>query len=149
MRFSEIDVLDESIFFAVSSLHYVMRQKITLALEPLNITSEMLGSMLIIADKGPLTTNQFCCYQGRGRSTSKRIIDRLQQRQLIALDDNECDKRVKNIRLLPAGEKLLKQGLQAIQQARQALEKKVGTKQLTQFMANVREMYTLLQDDPE
>ncbi|MBU2705103.1 hypothetical protein KCM76_03870 [Zooshikella marina] len=147
MRFSEIDVLDESIFFAVSSLHYVMRQKITLALEPLNITSEMLGSMLIIADKGPLTTNQFCCYQGRGRSTSKRIIDRLQQRKLIALDDNDCDKRVKSIRLLPEGERLMKQGLQAIKQARQELEKKVGTKQIVQFMSSVREMYALLQDD--
>jgi DNA-binding MarR family transcriptional regulator len=93
--------------FLLNRTGRVWRERISAALEPLKLSTQELGLLRIIADKGPLSQQELGKRQLMDRTTVVHVLDELEKRGLVVRVKNEADRRSHLLYLTPRGKKTL------------------------------------------
>jgi DNA-binding MarR family transcriptional regulator len=101
--------------FLLNRLGRRLRERLNLALAPLQLTTQELGLLRIINDHGPLTQQALGKRNLTDRTTVVHLLDAFEERQLVVRTRNQTDRRSHLLYLTPRGKKTLSRAIKIIE----------------------------------
>lgn len=109
------------------------------------ITSAQLNCLLALYENGPLPPSHIARHMMVNSSTVTGVIDRLEQKKLVRRQRNSPDRRIINIQLTPAGEKMAEVAPPPIQQRVVDGLRQMSAKELDQIILSLVKLTKMLE----
>jgi DNA-binding MarR family transcriptional regulator len=97
--------------FLLNRLGRRLRERLDIALAPLQLTTQELGLLRIISEHGPLTQQSLGKKNLTDRTTVVHLLDSLEERRLVIRTRNQTDRRSHLLYLTPRGKKTLSRAI--------------------------------------
>jgi len=101
---------EDNILFLLSSAHWKLHGVLTkkFMAEKLPVTPDQWLIMLNLLNHGSMYQNELAKSQSKDKSAIKRLIDHLEEHQLVKRNKSKSDLRKKKISLSPKGKNIVK-----------------------------------------
>ncbi len=108
------EILSHSAGFLLNRAGRIMRTRASESLQPFGLTLQELGVMRILEDQGSLSQQHLCAAHHIDRTTMVKLIDSLEERELVYRGTNPSDRRSYQVSLTPKGHKTLRQAARRV-----------------------------------
>ncbi len=135
--------------FYLSLLEFLLNSKhrITALGSSFGITPMQAMTLVLIKPEQPRPMNSFCKLFNCDASNITGLVDGLEQKGLVSRQENPSDRRVKQIRLEPAGRKLQIELVRELSAADSFLLAPLSEEEVRQFVHIIQKLATAAEDN--
>lgn len=108
------ETLKNSAGFLLNRLGRILKQRVSVALEPYELSVQELGVLRILDAYGSLSQQKLCATHHIDRTTMVHLIDGLEEGGYVLRATNSSDRRSYQVSLTPKGNKVLKAAMRQV-----------------------------------